>query len=74
MLPYAPDSDEAMINLIQISYTTVELTHNHGTEFDPEFKGYHNGNSDPRGFGHVGFIVDDVVTFCDDLDKEGVRF
>jgi hypothetical protein len=24
---------------------------NWGTETDPEFKGYHNGNSDPRGFG-----------------------
>ncbi|KAK1561297.1 hypothetical protein QYE76_037241 [Lolium multiflorum] len=30
---------------------TIELTHNWGTETDPEFKGYHNGNSDPRGFG-----------------------
>ena len=26
-------------------------THNWGTESDPEFKGYHNGNSEPRGFG-----------------------
>lgn len=26
-------------------------THNWGTESDPEFKGYHNGNSDPRGYG-----------------------
>jgi len=24
---------------------------NWGTESDPEFKGYHNGNSEPRGFG-----------------------
>lgn len=24
---------------------------NWGTENDPEFKGYHNGNSEPRGFG-----------------------
>ncbi|CAI8616355.1 unnamed protein product [Vicia faba] len=30
---------------------TIELTHNWGTESDPEFKGHHNGNSDPRGFG-----------------------
>lgn len=32
----------------------LELTHNHGTETDPEFKGYASGNSDPgRGFGHI---------------------
>ena len=28
---------------------TLELTHNWGTESDPEFKGYHNGNTEPRG-------------------------
>lgn len=32
----------------------LELTHNHGTETDPDFKGYASGNSDPgRGFGHI---------------------
>lgn len=30
---------------------TLILGSNWGTENDPEFKGYHNGNSDPRGFG-----------------------
>ena len=25
----------------------VELCHNHGTESDPEFKGYANGNEEP---------------------------
>ena len=38
----------------------LELTHNHGTENDPDFKHY-NGNEEGRqGFGHVGFLVDDV--------------
>ncbi|OEL33685.1 Lactoylglutathione lyase [Dichanthelium oligosanthes] len=36
---------------------TLELTHNWGTENDPEFKGYHNGNSDPRGFGKIKGIA-----------------
>lgn len=24
---------------------------NWGTEIDPEFKSYHNGNAEPKGFG-----------------------
>ncbi|PNF26025.1 Lactoylglutathione lyase [Cryptotermes secundus] len=31
---------------------TLELTHNWGTESDPDSK-YHNGNSEPRGFGKL---------------------
>ncbi len=34
----------------------LELTHNHGTESDPDFA-YHNGNTDPRGFGHICISV-----------------
>lgn len=34
----------------------LELTHNHGTENDPDFK-YFNGNEEGRqGFGHIGFL------------------
>lgn len=39
--------------------TVLELTHNHGTEDEPAFS-YHNGNTDPRGFGHTGFLCDDL--------------
>jgi lactoylglutathione lyase len=35
---------------------TLELTHNWGTE-NEEGSVYHNGNSDPRGFGHIGVMV-----------------
>jgi hypothetical protein len=32
----------------------LELTHNHVTEADPNFKGYASGYADPgRGFGHI---------------------
>jgi lactoylglutathione lyase len=35
----------------------IELTHNYGTENDPEFK-VNNGNSEPhRGFGHTCISV-----------------
>lgn len=34
-----------------VSHTNCQTCHsNWGTESDPDFK-YHNGNSDPRGFG-----------------------
>ena len=53
----------------------MELTHNHGTESDPSFAGYANGNSDPgRGFGHIAITVDDVEKACERFEKLGVQF
>lgn len=51
----------------------LELTHNWGTESDSEFS-YHNGNSDPRGFGHIGICVPNVKNACDRFEKLGVEF
>jgi lactoylglutathione lyase len=52
----------------------LELTHNWGTESDSEFAGYHNGNSEPRGFGHIGLSVPSVAAACERFDQLNVEF
>ncbi|WFD18431.1 lactoylglutathione lyase [Malassezia caprae] len=51
----------------------LELTHNHGTENDPDFH-YHNGNAQPQGFGHLAISVDDIEAACARFERLGVKF
>ena len=37
----------------------LELTHNHGTELE-KGEPYHNGNKDPKGFGHIAISIPDL--------------
>ncbi|KAK9477872.1 Glyoxalase/Bleomycin resistance protein/Dihydroxybiphenyl dioxygenase [Lipomyces japonicus] len=52
----------------------VELTHNWGTESDPEFKGYHNGNDEPQGFGHLCISVDDLDAAAERFEQLKVNW
>lgn len=51
----------------------LELTHNWGTENDPNAS-YHDGNSEPQGFGHICFTVPDLQAACDWMDANNVTF
>lgn len=51
----------------------LELTHNWGTEKQAGFA-YHDGNSEPQGFGHICFAVPGLDTAIRWLDDNGVEF
>ncbi|MCM2131396.1 lactoylglutathione lyase [Larsenimonas rhizosphaerae] len=51
----------------------LELTHNWGSENDPELH-YHNGNDAPQGFGHLCMSVPDLDRAVAWFDANSVDF
>ncbi|KAL8690366.1 MAG: hypothetical protein Q9224_004421 [Gallowayella concinna] len=70
-LGYVPDANND-INTIPLE-GVLELTWNYGTEKDDEFE-YHDGNSEPQGFGHIAITVDDLDAACSRFEEMGVRW
>jgi len=52
----------------------IELTHNYGTENDPNYR-VNNGNAEPyRGFGHTCISVDNIQAACKRIEDGGYKF
>lgn len=60
-----PNEDDSVngVNPMANREGILELTWNHGTE-KQDGKIYHDGNSDPQGFGHICVSVDDLDAAC----------
>ena len=71
--PHAPGSEAAHAALWANPGVTLELTHNWGTEAQPDFK-HHPGNTPGDGFGHLAFAVTNLEEACARLDAAGVAF
>lgn len=68
-----PEDDSKRSEYIGCREGVLELTHNWGTENDPDAS-YHDGNSEPQGFGHICFTVPDLAAACDWMDQNDVTF
>lgn len=67
-----PAGDE-LKDFVSRQRSILELTHNYGTEKDADFS-YHDGNSEPRGFGHICFSVPDLAAAVAWFDENQVEF
>jgi len=79
-----PKTPEERFEFCMKSPACIEITHNHGSEVEPEDHLYNTGNSDTvgvadgskvrGGFGHIGITVPDVYAACARLKEHGVEF
>ena len=49
------------------------MCHNYGTEDDPNYAS-HNGNKEPKGFGHTCISVDNIQAACQRIEDAGYKF
>lgn len=68
-----PEDKNARKKWMNSQRTILELTYNYGTEDEPG-QVYHNGNEEPRGFGHLGISVPDIEKACARFEELGVPF
>ncbi|MFV8258827.1 lactoylglutathione lyase [Bdellovibrio bacteriovorus] len=68
-----PTDNEANARYAFGREAVLELTHNWGTE-EQETTPYHNGNTEPRGFGHICISVPDIQKACARFESLGVNF
>jgi lactoylglutathione lyase len=71
--PPPPDDDGERTAWTFAQRGILELTHNWGTETDPECR-YHDGNAQPQGFGHICFSVPDLDAAIAWFDQNGVPY
>lgn len=69
---WSEEDDERLVQTFSRP-AMLELTYNWGDEDDDNVE-YHNGNSEPKGFGHIGFSVPDLDAACERFDALGVEF
>lgn len=68
-----PTDNEANAQYAFGREAVLELTHNWGTE-EAEVTPYHNGNTEPRGFGHICISVPNIQEACARFESLGVNF